>query len=85
MGEILLGLNMKSLADNWIGYMTLVEKHERILSANFNIRRPVKFLTNEICNNIQIVVYKVIYVNRNLCKTLKFCFRMQVKLIIKVI
>lgn len=74
MGEILLGLNMKSLADNWIGYMTLVEKQENILSSNFNIAKPINFLSKEICKNMQTVMCKVIYSNGNWGKNSLFLF-----------
>lgn len=52
IGEVLLDVNLKSSADNWIGYINISQKYLNFFDNNLDIQRPIRFLTNEILNTL---------------------------------
>lgn len=59
-------MNIKALADNWKGYLALTQKlSEHLNRSDFDIVKPMGFLTNEICRNINNVLKMVNKVFKN--------------------
>lgn len=53
IGQLLLDINLKASADNWIGYLNISQKFSKHLNSGFNNENVVKFFTNEILHNMQ--------------------------------
>ncbi|KRT86842.1 hypothetical protein AMK59_216, partial [Oryctes borbonicus] len=83
IGDVLSGMNVKSMADNWKSYMNITQKYADDISKYLNLERPLLFFTNEIVRSINSILELNINDDKNITHTLKisnFILRVMVKL-----
>ncbi|GJQ66381.1 hypothetical protein Trydic_g4409 [Trypoxylus dichotomus] len=83
IGDVLSGMNVKSMADNWKSYMNITQKYADNLSNCLNLERPLIFCTNEIVKSMNNILELNMCDSRNITHTLKisnFILRVMMKL-----
>lgn len=58
IGESLIGINMKSMADTWKFYSVLMQRYSNIVMDKINLAKPLKFVSNEVSKNIREICDK---------------------------
>lgn len=59
MGHVLLDLNLKLMAENWKGFITLVKK--TLNNQSYNFSKAIKSIVLDINNNFKVIRVSQLY------------------------
>nr|CAD7424237.1 unnamed protein product [Timema monikensis] len=62
-GELVVGLDAKTMAEQWKGYIRLAERYAEHLRPRLDVASPIRFLSLDVAHNLEKVVNMVLEVS----------------------
>nr|CAD7576829.1 unnamed protein product [Timema californicum] len=62
-GELVVGLDAKTMAEQWKGYIRLAERYAEHLRPRLDVASPIRFLSMDVAHNLEKVVNMVLEVS----------------------
>nr|CAD7586027.1 unnamed protein product [Timema genevievae] len=82
-GELVVGLDAKTMAEQWKGYIRLAERYAEHLRPRLDVASPIRFLSSDVAHNLEKVVNMSLAESKLVVKNLKVC-SFELKIIFKL-